>query len=162
MDITKEKEPAAAGTVTSSKEKSICNNDNTESTVCQEFATAEEKIIAEYNFACKKLSSKGKAVAEAVMNALSNFCRQNGEFEQAVLQSDKTVIDCIEHTVKNCGSSISDLDVYRKAVQFYFKGADVHMKLTIDLGDDGFSNKTDITVSSSNSVELSLDSLLDF
>lgn len=31
------------------------------------------------------------------------------------------------------GNSISDLDAYKKAVQFYFPGAEVRMQLTIDL-----------------------------
>lgn len=31
------------------------------------------------------------------------------------------------------GNSISDLDAYKKAVQFYFPGAEVKMQLTIDL-----------------------------
>lgn len=39
-----EKEPAAAGTVTSSKEKSICNNDNTETAVCQVKKIKEEQL----------------------------------------------------------------------------------------------------------------------
>ena len=31
------------------------------------------------------------------------------------------------------GASISDLDAYRKAVQFYFKGAEIRMVMEIDL-----------------------------
>ncbi|MEG1998206.1 MAG: hypothetical protein RR051_07155, partial [Clostridiales bacterium] len=41
--------------------------------------------------------------------------------------------DCCEEIMKGVGSSISDLEVYRKAVQFYFPGADIQMKMTIDL-----------------------------
>lgn len=44
MDITKEKEPAAAGTVTSSKEKSICNNDNTSEMICQAKNSKEDRL----------------------------------------------------------------------------------------------------------------------
>ena len=35
--------------------------------------------------------------------------------------------------VKGVGSSISDLDAYRRAVQFYFPGADIKMQMSIDL-----------------------------
>lgn len=106
---------------------------------------------------CKGLSQKGKAVSSAVLDALKSFCEQNTEFAQAVVQTDKTFKDCVESTVKDCGSSISDLEVYRKAVQFYFAGADVHFVMTLDLGDDGFSNAPE-----KKTLRLSLDDLLDF
>ena len=116
-----------------------------------EFKTAAEKLDAELK-AAKKLTSKGQAVSSAVVQALKDFCAQNSEFERAVLDG-ASVDKCIESTVKNAGSSISDLEVYKKAVAFYFKGATVKMTLTIDLGDEGFSN---------DKIELGLDSLLDF
>lgn len=125
-------------------------------------SSANEKISSEYESGKSDLSRYGKVVAESVIKALNDFCAQNSEFAQAVMQSDKSVIDCIGFTVKGCKNAISDLDVYRRAVQFYFSGADVHMTLTVDLGDGGFSNNTPITVSKSKPVELSLDSLLDF
>ena len=100
-----------------------------------------------------KLSQKGNAVKNAVVTALTDFCRQNSEFAQAVEQSYKSVADCIEYTVKKAGNSISDLDVYKKAVEFYFPGATVKCQLTVDLGDGGFSNEKSV---------LSLDDLLDF
>lgn len=124
--------------------------------------TANDKISAEYESGKDKLNKYGEVVAEPVIKALKDFCAQNSEFAQAVMQSDKSVIDCIGFTVKGCKKAISDLDVYRRAVQFYFAGADVHMTLTVDLGDGGFSNNTPITVDKQKSVELSLDSLLDF
>lgn len=115
------------------------------------YKTASEKLDAEFK-AAKKLSSKGQAVSSAVVQALKDFCAQNSEFERAVLDGE-SVDKCIESTVKNAGSSISDLEVYKKAVGFYFKGATVKMTLTIDLGDEGYSN---------DKIELGLDSLLDF
>ncbi len=114
--------------------------------------TATEKLDAELK-AAKKLSPKGQAVSSAVVQALKDFCAQNSEFERAVLDGD-TVDKCIESTVKNAGSSISDLEAYKKAVRFYFPGATVKMALTIDLGDEGFSND--------KKIELGLDDLLDF
>ena len=158
MNNTKEKEPDTAGTVTSSTNNISISNDNTIIINCQ------EKIDNEYKNA-KELSRKGKVVGPSVINALKDFAAQNTEFAQAIIQSDKSVIECINSTVKGCDSSISDLEVYRKTVQFYFEGADVHMLFTVDLGDGGFSNRPEhppITVSSSKPVELNLDSLLDF
>lgn len=34
---------------------------------------------------------------------------------------------------KNCGSSISDLEAFRRAVRFYFPGADVQFHMTVNL-----------------------------
>lgn len=118
---------------------------------------AIEKLDKEFA-ECGKLSAKGKAVSSAVLDALKSFCGQNTEFAQAVVQTDKSIKDCIESTVKDCGSSVSDIDVYRKAVQFYFAGADVHFEMTLDLGDGGFSNDK----GNQSGLRLSLDDLLDF
>ena len=122
-----------------------------------------KKLEKEFESCKKSLDRYGKVIGEPVLKALCDFCIQNSEFAQAVEQSDKTIGDCIKEVTKGIGSAISDLEVYKKAVQFYFKGATVQMKLTIDLGDEGFSNTPDkpITVST-NKVELSLDSLLEF
>ncbi len=99
---------------------------------------AAEKIKSELSGA--RLSVKGRAVASSVEEALTLFCEQNAEFAQAVEQSGKTAAECVENAVMGCGSSISDIEVYRRAVQFYFEGATVHFNMTIDLGDEGFSN----------------------
>ena len=124
---------------------------------------AIEKIKKEYEAGKKKLSQKGKAVGQAVIKALTEFCRQNGEFAQAIEQSDKKVTECIEHTVKGCGNVISDLEVYRRAVDFYFKGATVEFQMVINLGDGGFSNVPEADeTQTTGRLELKLDSLLDF
>ncbi len=101
---------------------------------------AIEKIKREFKDS-KGLSNKGLSVGPSVVDALVTFCRQNEEFAQAVVQSGKNVNKCIEHTVHNCGSSISDIEVYRRAVEFYFSGATVRFEMVLDIGDGGFSNK---------------------
>lgn len=111
-----------------------------------------------------KLTKKASVVSGAVTAALEDFCRQNHEFEQAVLQGG-SLADCIEHTVKGCGNSISDIEIYRKAVEFYFPTAKIQMNMILDLGDGGYSGEPEdkpITVSRNEKVELSLDDLLDF
>lgn len=100
---------------------------------------AINKLDKEYE-GCKKLSRKGEAVKKCVLDTLKVFCKQNGEFAQAVVQSGKPLKECIEYTVKGSGVHIPDIDVYKRAVQFYFPGADIHVVMTIDLGDGGFSN----------------------
>ena len=121
--------------------------------------TVAEKFIEDMKSA--KLTKKGSAVSGAVTSALEDFCRQNSEFEQAVLQGG-SLADCIEHTVKGCGNSISDIEVSRRAVEFYFPTAMIRTSMTLDLGDGGYSGEDKPITMSTNKVELSLDDLLDF
>lgn len=106
-----------------------------------------------------KLSKRGQIVGEAVRTVLIDFCGQNAEFAQAVEQGG-SLADCIESTVNDVEAGISDLEVYKRAVQFYFAGAEIHMTMTLDLGDGGFAGEPE--PQTERVVELSLDSLLDF
>ena len=94
-----------------------------------------------YEQASKKLDAEKKAgkydryagaMKEAVYGALQVFCKQDGEFAQAVVQGG-TFEDCMKAVAKNCGSSISDLEAFRRAVRFYFPGADVQFHMTVNL-----------------------------
>ena len=67
-----------------------------------------------------------------VKAALEDFCRQDEEFAQAVVQG-KSFVECMKQVASGVGNSISDLDAYKKAVKFYFPGAEIRMELTIDL-----------------------------
>lgn len=92
-----------------------------------------------------------KAVASETAKALTKFCRQEPEFRQAVEQSGKTFQDCLDECIKGVKGSISDIELYRKAVSFYFKGADISFSMKIMLSSD---EKTD-------GLSLSLDELLE-
>lgn len=76
--------------------------------------------------------NKEKAMSSAVFAAIKDFCLQDEEFAQAVVQGG-TFVNCMKAVAKGVGNSISDLEAYKKAVQFYFPGAEVKMQLTIDL-----------------------------
>ena len=75
----------------------------------------------------------GQAVYKAVALQLTDFCRQDDEFAQAVVQNGKTLSECCAEITKGCGMSMSDLDAYKKAVAFYFPGADIKCSMTINL-----------------------------
>ena len=123
----------------------------------QEIITkAVEKLNFEHK-ECKGLTQKGNAVKDYVFEALITFCQQNEEFSQAVFNKQESLKECVEQTVKSCGTSISDIDVYKKAVSFYFLGATVHFEMKIDLGDGGYSNLK----SEGKSLTVSLDELFD-
>lgn len=111
-----------------------------------------------------KLSNHGHAVSGAVKDILLMFCEQEEEFAQAVVQSDKKIDECIEYTVKGAGQSISDIDVYKRAAEFYFPGAKVQMRLTIDLIGDAVTpptpkNENDTPPRQKNKLDFSFDDL---
>ena len=119
----------------------------------------KEKLTAELKNV--KLGKYENVVKSYVLDEICIFAKQNSEFAQAIEQSDKSFADCLKATVKGAGSSLEDLEVYKRAVAFYFPGADIKCTLTLDLGDGGFSNKTS-TDTGSGKLQLDLDSLLDF
>lgn len=92
----------------------------------------QDQAIKKIRTAKMPAGQKASAVAPAVADALVDFCRQDEEFAQAVAQGG-SFADCVAAVVKGVGSSISDLEAYRRAVQFYFPGADIRMQMTIDL-----------------------------
>lgn len=73
-----------------------------------------------------------KIMKNSVREALESFCRQDEEFAQAVVQGG-TFADCMKAVAKNCGNAISDLEAFRRAVQFYFPGADVKFQMSVNL-----------------------------
>lgn len=82
---------------------------------------------------CKTIKGqKERAMGSAVRDALLEFCRQNEEFAQAVVQGG-TFQDCMAAVAKGVGGSISDLEAYRRAVCFYFDGAKVKFQMVIEL-----------------------------
>lgn len=95
---------------------------------------AIEKIRRE-QAAAKGLSRCAQVMAGPVADRLCEFCRQEAEFAQAVLQGGD-FSECMKAVEKNCGQAISDVDAYAKAVRFYFPGARVRAAITVDLAGD--------------------------
>lgn len=92
---------------------------------------ALEKLEKEGQEMCE--DQKGEAVKPFVLEQLICFIKQDEEFARAIIDSDKTLADCCSSTVSNCKNHMSDLEVYQKAVEFYFPGAKIQMTMTIDL-----------------------------
>lgn len=95
----------------------------------------EKRLAAELDAVKKAGSPKAKAVAGAVHDALLVFCGQQEEFAQAVEQSDKTLGRVCEDIMKSVGTSISDLEVYKRAVAEYFPGAVVECVMTVRMSE---------------------------
>lgn len=92
---------------------------------------AEEKLNKEQK---SVTGQKEIVMAPAVKNALLEFCRQDKEFARAVVEGG-SFSECMKKVANGVGGSISDLDAYKKAVAFYFPGAGIKFKMTIDLCD---------------------------
>lgn len=94
------------------------------------YEQAKNKLEAEKKAA--KYDRYAQVMKDDVCKALDGFCRQDPEFAQAVVQGG-TFEDCMKVVAKNCGSGISDLEAFRRAVRFYFTGADVKFRMEINL-----------------------------
>ncbi|MCD7730296.1 MAG: PcfK-like family protein [Oscillospiraceae bacterium] len=94
--------------------------------------TAIEKL--EKESAQVKGNRMAMAMLDDVRRVLKDFCRQDEEFAQAICRSDKTLSDCMSYVADGVvRNSISDITAYKRAVEFYFPGADISFSMTIDL-----------------------------
>lgn len=91
---------------------------------------ALEKLEAER--ASAKYDRYAQIMKDRVFETLADFCRQDEEFSQAVAQGG-TFEECMKAVAKNCGTGISDLEAFRRAARFYFPGAEVRFRMSIDL-----------------------------
>lgn len=93
------------------------------------YEQAEARLKDEFKAVTGK---REMAMRSAVRDTLLEFCRQNEKFAQAVAQGG-SFKDCMTAVAKGVGSSISDLEAYRRAVSFYFDGAKVQFQMVIQL-----------------------------
>ena len=102
----------------------------------------------------KTLTSAGKlekAIAAETANALMEFCSQSVEFASAVVLGE-SFEECCKAICKNVGSSISDLEIFRRAVKRYLPNADVKYRMEITVG-----VRSDKQQSSDNIIKLDFD-----
>lgn len=107
------------------------------------FIEAESKIKRELEEA-QKSGNKERVIAGPTAEALINFCKQNDEFAQAVVQG-KSFAECVKHICKGIENACSDIEVYRKAAGFYFPGAVVDFQMSIRMSQ--YEDKTDNIIS---------------
>lgn len=109
--------------------------DSTTHTTTVEFvdwrAKAKAKLEAE-----DKLFKGGRAaksVQSYVLRTLLGFVDQEPRFAEVVCNTQRTFSECCAAVVNGAGEVLSDLETYRRAVQFYFPNAEVSFSMNIKL-----------------------------
>jgi len=96
---------------------------------------AKEKVKREFEN-LGKIGNKESAVSTYVHTVIQDACGQSEQFAEVVYKYKRTLADCLKEIMKNVGNAISDIDVYRRAIQFYFPNSDVSAVTTITLTGD--------------------------
>ena len=94
---------------------------------------ALEKLEAER--ASAQYDRYARIMKDRICETLADFCRQDEEFAQAVVQGG-TFEACMKDVAKRCGNGKSDLEAFSRAARFYFPGAEVRFQMSIDLCGD--------------------------
>lgn len=94
-------------------------------------AKAKTKLESE-NKAFKG-SREARAVRDYILKTLIYFADQEPRFAEVVCNTKRTFAECCAAVVDNAGNMISDLEAYRRAVQFYFPNAEVEFVMNVKL-----------------------------
>lgn len=96
------------------------------------YEEAKQKLKREA--AVGKFDRREAAMKSEVKKALEDFCRQSEVFAEAVAHGE-SFEECMKAVAKGVGSSISDLDAYKRAVKFYMKDAEIRFCMEITAGE---------------------------
>lgn len=78
-----------------------------------------------------------QAVAPFVADTLIVFIDENEDFAAAVANSEKTFDECCTAITKDTKDYLADLEVYKRAVQFYLPEADLKCEMRVELPNAG-------------------------
>lgn len=96
----------------------------------------EAKAIEKLEQEKKKVTGQKESfMAGPVAEVLKDFCKQNEEFAKAVVQGG-SFMNCMKAVGKGVGLYLSDIDAYKRAVEYYFPGAKITVQMAIDLVGD--------------------------
>lgn len=138
-------------------------NENIDTSIIDQ---AKEKIkVSNVN----KLGKYEMVVYKRVAEALCLFCEKSEEFSRAVIDCDQSYDECLKSICRGLGDGISDLNMFNKAVQFYFPGAVVKFRMDICMSEYELDEPEQLPKVTSrtdkppkDNISLSLDSLLDW
>lgn len=76
-------------------------------------------------------SGRAKMIFPHVVKTMRGFIEEDDRFAEVFANTVRTVSECCAAVVDKSGDVMSDLEVYRKAAQFYFPNADVEFKMNV-------------------------------
>lgn len=82
--------------------------------------------------------AKASLMANAVLKAMVDFCRQSSEFAGAVLKGG-SFADCMKAAAKGFGNYAEGAEVCKKCVQFYVPGAQIRVQWLVEIPDSAGS-----------------------
>lgn len=89
---------------------------------------AEEKLDEEVKVF--KGNPYGAVVYKDLAATLKQFCGEDW-FAKEILDSEKTLSDCCTAILSDVQGSISDIETYRRAVEFYVPGSTVKCQMQV-------------------------------
>lgn len=80
-------------------------------------------------------SGHAKLIAPHVVEKLKQICTLQDTFADIIIRTQRTLSDCCKMVINNLENKrfASDLEVYRKALQFYLPDADIDFRMVITL-----------------------------
>ena len=91
----------------------------------------QDKAIEKTTAERKEVKGQRESImADSVLDMIHEFCIQSENFARAVAEGG-TFAACMAAVAKGVGNSISDIDAYKKAVQFYLPGAEIQVQMQI-------------------------------
>ena len=98
----------------------------------------------------------GQVIYMPVAETLKQFCG-NEQFAAAVLGSGKTLSECCKEVTKGVKGSLSDIETYKRAVQFYFPEADIKFDMRIILSGEDVEKPVETVDNSQTQAEAPAD-----
>jgi len=108
--------------------------------VIYNYQFVQEKLYDELKKCEKSKDRKVRVIAQPVATKLIKFSLDK-DFGLTIQKSDKTLLDCCTSILEDVGPSISDIEVYKRAVKFYFPEADIEFSMNIKV--PGNKNRSD-------------------
>jgi hypothetical protein len=72
----------------------------------------------------------GQVVYKDLSKTLQQFCEKEW-FAEAIMKSNKTLSDCCKTILSGVNGGISDVETYKRAVEFYVPGSTVKCQLSV-------------------------------
>lgn len=81
----------------------------------------------------KPASQVAGIIRQPVADALKQFVRDPEFADAVVAKGENGFSECLTEIVKGAGASLSDIETYRRAANFFFPGCGVSFRMEIDL-----------------------------